>query len=612
MLIYVHADDRDYVVRIVRFDCGTLDVDIQSLGITRIPLPLGLLHDLCYPIPSPIRLHLALSTSEKCIGLTQHRAGAHVNANASASARFPIKTPLAERISPTMVFAFFPVARLTNEIPPMAWDLVTFTREQIKLEQTDNSKTVKALLMPDGISITGWVWVRVPLHQGVQRAFDVDEVDTDVWLDAGRGIGRASSDLTNRSFQIDRYPLDEPRDLVYSYTIVVASQHTEGPDVHPINHNIARLVPDLDVPWRGNVLVFRHGKSASKVLINVEEKNCTAIEWIVSTPLPHPFWSTADVVLYMLQFLSLVNLVKFSHTDKLCQLYAKTLIKGRITRYTSPFFTKNVALHPSVSRAPTMFTRFFQTLEDTRSWVVGSVALAAASVLSDAPCPTNLNVITHERQLGTWVRFMVGESGFHVGKRGWSSGPYVAAGGLVFEFTHARIRTYSVVISTTRDRSLGEMFFASPNTDQLVAIAAYELITPVLYNVSEQQHLKGWRSNIHRGPSLPIIPVHPAYRDTPRFPGVTTLDADTSSWSHPCGWSCPGVWRSACGLDGIAHIKWGGLDDLDEYTDPTLLELGRGRMTFRFGVRCENPLCNKSPKYVEPLVDSDPNSVSAD
>ncbi|KAJ7893220.1 hypothetical protein B0H13DRAFT_1886468 [Mycena leptocephala] len=185
-----------------------------------------------------------------------------------------------------MEFSFSTTDRLTTKIPPMAWDLVTFTREQIKLEQTlvkDESKTVKVLLMPDGISIGGWVWVRVPLHQGLRRATDVDEVDTDVWFDAGRGIGRASSDLMNRSFQIDRYPLDEPRDLMYSYTIVVASQHTEGPDVHPINHNISRLVPDLEVPWRGNVLVFRHSKNASKALINMEDKHCIAVDLIIST-----------------------------------------------------------------------------------------------------------------------------------------------------------------------------------------------------------------------------------------------------------------------------------------------------------------------------------------
>ncbi|KAJ7880942.1 hypothetical protein B0H13DRAFT_1891525 [Mycena leptocephala] len=486
-----------------------------------------------------------------------------------------------------MEFSLFPTARPTNEIPPMSWDLVRFTREQIKLEQTEESKTVKALLMLDGISISGWVWIRVPLHQGIRRAYDVDEVDTDVWFDAGRGTGRASSDLTNRSFQIDRFPLNEPRDLKYSYTIVVTSQHTEGPDVQPINHNINCLAPDLELPWRGNVLVFRHGKSAIKPLINVEEKDCTAVEWVISTvqrnsggyrkALVKPF--TQRSTLLWVAFLSLIGLVQFSHIDRRCQIYAKTLIRGRITRYVSPFFTKNIALVPSAAQKATMLSQFFQVLESTRSWVVGSVALAAASVLSDPPCPTNLNVIVTFRQFGPWVLFLVAECGFHIS-------PYAAAGLLVFEFTHPRITSYTVVISAAREQSFGDLFFASPNTDQLVAIAAYELITPVLTNVSEQCHLKGWCPGVHRDSALPSVAVHPAYRNVPRFPGVTTLDDSTSSWGRPCGWSCPGVWRDAYGLDGFAHIKWGGmdgLDDLDEDTDPTLLHLGRGRLTFRFG-----------------------------
>lgn len=156
--------------------------------------------------------------------------------------------------------------------------------------------------------------------------------------------------------------------------------------------------------------------------------------------VPHAFWSTADVVLYMLQFLSLIELIGFSHIDRACLIYAKTLLKGRISRYSSPFFTKNTPPNPAISREPTLFVRFFQTLEETRSWIVSSVALAAASVLSDAPCPTNLNIITHCRQLGAWFRFLVGESGFAVRTRGWSSGAYAVAGGLVFEFQHPGIK----------------------------------------------------------------------------------------------------------------------------------------------------------------------------
>jgi hypothetical protein len=84
--------------------------------------------------------------------------------------------------------------------------------------------------------MTKWVWARVPLHKSTLRARTVDELDVDIWFDAGCSIGEASSDLTGRSFLIERYPLDEPKDLTHSYTIVVAPQHTIGANVHPINH----------------------------------------------------------------------------------------------------------------------------------------------------------------------------------------------------------------------------------------------------------------------------------------------------------------------------------------------------------------------------------------
>ncbi|KAJ7910219.1 hypothetical protein B0H13DRAFT_2329495 [Mycena leptocephala] len=170
----------------------------------------------------------------------------------------------------------------TNEIPAMNWHFVSFTREQIYAEDTVGSKTVQAVLIPDGGVISKWVWARVPLHHGVQRAHSVDDLDTDIWFDSGCGIGQASSDLTDRSFQIDRYPLDEPKDLAYSYTIVIAPQHTSGSNVHPVNHLLNELVPELATPWRGNILIFRHGK-ANKFLINVEEKNLDAIEMMLAT-----------------------------------------------------------------------------------------------------------------------------------------------------------------------------------------------------------------------------------------------------------------------------------------------------------------------------------------
>jgi hypothetical protein len=161
------------------------------------------------------------------------------------------------------------------------------------------------------------------------------------------------------------------------------------------------------------------------------------------------------------------------------------------------------------------------------------------------------------------------------------------------------LQGYKVSITAALLSNIGALFFAAPNTDQLIAISAYHLITPVLVNVSEQQHLIGWRPADHRHSMLDDEPPNALYRDQPRFKGATTLDGTMAGWRRPCGGSCPSIWRAAEGLRGFAQIKWGGLDDLGDSTDPTLDVIGHSRLTFRFGTECNNVLCSNSDKYVE-------------
>ncbi|KAJ7264029.1 hypothetical protein B0H12DRAFT_1068831 [Mycena haematopus] len=380
----------------------------------------------------------------------------------------------------------------------------------------DNSKTVKALLIPDGHSISKWVWVRVPLHEGQHRASSVDDVNTAIWMDASRGNGSATSDLTGRSFYINRYPLDEPRDLTHSYTIVVTSQHTHGHHVHPVNSLINKLVPELVKPWRGNVLIFRHSKSAARYLINVEETNYVVNERSSPTTAALPSASSSDC--------------RFRE-------YVKRYMKGRITRYTSSFFPPRLNTQPWSPDDFSILQRFFLALDVTRSWIVGSVALAVASTLSDPSCPNNMNIITSYTQQMTLVKFFTNEAGFVLSR--WES------------------------ITASIAPTLGPLFFAAPNTNQWIAIAAHEIITPVLHNVADQRHLIGWRptSSIH--PSIPSSTPHHTYHSDSPFEEVCTLEESTFSWDRPCGYSCPAIWRAAKGLKGFAHVKWGGMDGND-------------------------------------------------
>ncbi|KAJ7177872.1 hypothetical protein C8R46DRAFT_1212610 [Mycena filopes] len=330
----------------------------------------------------------------------------------------------------------------------------------------------------------------------------------------------------------------------------------------------------------------------------------------VASPSPHSFWSSADLVLYLLRFMSLIQVLDFGHIDAACGHLAKRYLKGRITRYTFPFFTKRISSHAS-DHTHLMLKRLFHVLEDTGSWIVGSVALAAASVLSDMPHPDNLNIITLQGELKVWLQFLVVECGFFVRGRYWSTGPYATAGRLAFAFKHPLI-SGSVSVTTAAGSHLGSLFLAAPNTDQLIAISAYQLITPLLHNTSEHRHIVGWRKSSHARLGIQL----PAGYDriSPAHPTATTLDLTTETWTRPCGLTCPGVWRRARGLKGWARVGWGGMDGLDWNEDAALVAIGESRLVFRFGVVCLNPTCpntiiRKTPVFL-PATLSDNSAVA--
>ncbi|KAJ7671031.1 hypothetical protein B0H17DRAFT_1141671 [Mycena rosella] len=544
--------------------------------------------------------------------------------------------------------------RRTTTVPPMQWHHVTFTRSQIDLAGDvsttvdsswvglsrfqDDSHTVLAWLIADGSQLQKRVWVRVPLHQGVTRATTIDDVDTEVWFDTGRGIALSTSNLTGRTIQVDRFPLDTPHDLEHSFTFVFVSQRQAGPHIHQLNQTINSLVPDLPHPWRGNVLVFRHGKTAKKVLVNVEEQYWAGVTWMISTsvivhllllsPLTQPlvvssrrspafhngyegkpvglpflfrmhkldnapdlserpttltddsmrglltnftptdeFWRTNDVLLYTLRFLSLIQLLKFATVDHKAELFTKLYLKGRITRYTSPFFPITRVERDGTNLT---LTRFFHVLETTRSWIVGSVSLAAVSVLSDVAQPDNLNIITMHSSLSEWMCFLIRECGFVVARDAVPSGAYELASRRFITFKHSEKRGLRLTVTTAYGRDLGELFFVAPNTDQRIAIAAYQIITPYLQAVSDQEHVAGLRPRCAVYPGTPTMIPGSSYRSFSPFPGATTLVMDTAAFGRPCGATCTGRWRFARGLKAIARIKWGGIDGLDEYLDEML------------------------------------------
>ncbi|KAJ6482245.1 hypothetical protein DFH09DRAFT_1107396, partial [Mycena vulgaris] len=452
------------------------------------------------------------------------------------------------------------------------------------------SSTVLAWLIPDGDQVHKQIYVRVPLLHGVLRASSVAQVDSEMWIDASRGIGEASEDLTPYTFHVDRYPLDEPRDLMHSWSFVVTPQDATGHFAHPINSMINRLVPDLAKPWRGNVLIYRHGKTAKKMVVGVETQYWIAMEWMIATvfrenivksarndpnamtTLPvlqaHRMWAISEVVLYTLRYLDLIHILNFSHVSKRWKALANAHLRGRILRYTAPFF--NILLpDPPYPGQLSPITLFFRTLERTSSWIVGSVALASSSNLSDPASPNNLNIITFDCYFVMWLRLMGDILGFNSPELVAATGAYERVAGMVLRYEHPTLPGLCISFTFTSRAHLGHLFFAAPNTDQLIAISSFCIITPYLYAVAEQRHIQGWRPTNRRHPSL-TTPLDETYRSFSAFPGAIVLDESTQDWDRACGLICPGLRRSTFGLSGFARIRWGGHNGEVERDDPAL------------------------------------------
>ncbi|KAJ7075049.1 hypothetical protein B0H15DRAFT_956865 [Mycena belliarum] len=141
-------------------------------------------------------------------------------------------------------------------------------------------------------------------------------------------------------------------------------------------------------------------------------------------------------------------------------------------------------------------------MDETNSWIVGSVALAVASTLSDPPPLDNLNIIALHRHCGHWLNFFVNVRGFRMIQDTPSSGAYELAGRRYFKFLHPHIPFLTITLTTACDKvHLGHLFFAAPNTDQQIAISTYRIISPYVGATASQDHIAGLRPSNIMGPA---------------------------------------------------------------------------------------------------------------
>ncbi|KAJ6495817.1 hypothetical protein C8R47DRAFT_1069653 [Mycena vitilis] len=243
-----------------------------------------------------------------------------------------------------------------------------------------------------------------------------------------------------------------------------------------------------------------------------------------SSRKPHTFWLTGDLVLYMMRFLSLITLIHWSHVDSRSLAFVKKYLKGRVLRYTTPFFTKIPrSLDPPTSN-PILFRASFQTLEVAKSWIVGSFALS--------------------RNVGETAGDM---EDFLVRQRGSASSVEGEATVLRYDG-----RTLSFGVSAPEHGDCAVLYLGSP----VFSARARNCSWPSTLRT----HHTGCMNEKHAlGRQLTGRPADTGgERPAPfaAFNGVTTVDASTAAWTRPCGLSlsrCLEICPRPGGV--VAHIN---------------------------------------------------------
>ncbi|KAJ7439167.1 hypothetical protein B0H11DRAFT_1934758 [Mycena galericulata] len=505
----------------------------------------------------------------------------------------------------------------TTVLERMRWTFINFVRHSIKVASPRYGTIKSAWLFPDGDIVRRRVWIGVPVVRGVKTAVCVEKMETEMWIDCARGGSSTAVDYGARSITVKRFPFDSTRDLKYAFTIVVSTQRNEGPNVYPENELINRMMPDLPRPWRGNVLVFKHGITSKRRIIHISESDgfCETASWSdnsMDRVMPFPAHETSaeantqfrdqfarsrDLVDRVLGYLPLLSLLKYAMLSKgtLTTSFpsldapernptssgtassAKSRLKSRTLRYTRPFFADE--------RTHIMF---FHCLEDLASWIVGSVPLAVLSLCGEPRCPDNLNIITVEANLEPWFNFMVNVLQFELIENITCGGVYGPVATRFLRFVHTTVpmgQGKSITITASAAKHFFDLYFAVPNTIQSCFISATEIGTPYVEMTSNHEGTFSWFQTAWEN-TLTHEPIDDETPVESPFQGIVDLQRSTAAWDRPCGLACPGKWRFANGLRGFGHWKWGSVDDMDWDTDPVVIALGNSRVKWRSGLGC--------------------------
>ncbi|KAK7038353.1 hypothetical protein R3P38DRAFT_3182446 [Favolaschia claudopus] len=305
------------------------------------------------------------------------------------------------------------------------------------------------------------------------------------------------------------------------------------------------------------------------------------------------FFGTNDVLDYMMAYLPLVPLMTFGQVNQDLRYEVQAYSRRRVLRYTQPFFETTLAR-----------TTFFHVLEDQGAWIVGAVALAVLSFACNPVGPGAMNIITPFGSESEWVSIMSRALGFNMVIYTRTAGDLMTLGHRYFVFTHPKIKSKIITVTTTRRGRFFELFLRAPVTLMGNAITAHEMVSTYVDLTTNYEGVYGFTYAFTR-PIMPIGFVGPMGTTTARpkrlpvspFPSDITLAASTRTLNRPCGTACPAIPRISTNLAGIGHWKWGGVNMLEWEEDENLKRFAKTDIQYRTGVICRNIHCPEFCDY---------------
>ncbi|KAF8177136.1 hypothetical protein K438DRAFT_1978783 [Mycena galopus ATCC 62051] len=274
-----------------------------------------------------------------------------------------------------------------------------------------------------------------------------------------------------------------------------------------------------------------------------------AAQQVAISPSPGAtFFRINELRRLALSHLSLLPLHNYGQASQFTRSDVMSMSREWIMRYVAPFFSP--AHHiPSL----------FYTMENTGSWIVGSVALAVLSFGADMAAPANLNLIASANRAEAWTELFCDVMGFTLRWSHPCTGYYATLGKRYLVFRHVDVPGKSITITTARANDISELFLHSRTTLMANAVTPQELVAVYPDLTSNFEGTWGLPYRLDTSP----------YPRSP-FPLHIRLHETSDTLGHPCGSACPGKPRWSTDTAGIGHWRWAGVGNLEWDEDPPM------------------------------------------